>query len=67
MSAWPKQRRIPHREAVKLALLGLALLFGMETLAIYHLYIEQKDVMGASLIIIGWFKEGIWAVVEHFV
>lgn len=67
MSAWPQQHRLPRDTAIKCAVAMMILLFCLEGLAAYHLVVEQKDVITASLIVMGWFKEGIIAVVEHFV
>lgn len=58
--------RLNHREAVVAAWAVMALLFAAEGLATFHLYVDGKDLATCVLVIIGWAKEGIRKVVEHF-
>ena len=67
MSAWPKQHRMSRDKAVRCAILAMLLLVFLEGLAAYDFYFEQKDVLTVGLIVTGWFKDGIWAFLEHFV
>lgn len=37
---------------------------GVEALAATHIYVTQRDIVTSGLIVVGWFRESLMAIIE---
>jgi hypothetical protein len=54
---------ISHRQAVRLAITGIALCILLEGCAAIH-YIGERNVWEAFLVVLSWFREGLRSILE---